>query len=475
MTRIVLVVAWLWVAAAAGWLSLSPSPTQAPPKSPAPSQATTPPPAAAPQPGYVGSDTCVTCHTDQETSINGSKHGQAKNPRTPAAGAGCESCHGPGQAHVDDDAKGHILKFGTMKPAEISQTCLTCHNRGTHAGWEGSTHAARNLTCTTCHSVHSPKSPEHQLVKPTETAGLRHVPSHAGGQDRAGGGAHAGARRQDVVLVVPQPARLDQQRQGPEGRQLRRRALHDLSHRDARSDALRARAGARELRDLPRSARVVERSDARRAHADALPALPHREQPPGDALRQGSDHHQQEQPDVRPVVRELPLEHSRLESPVGPVLHAVSGVVHAPIRHHDDCPARPRRAPRRIRPGNGPAAGAARASGRGATGRARDAPGRRLAQPLRADRARIPRRRPLHERGRRSGALPALPGPARRAAVPELPLRVRQAGRHVGLPRARRQRRLPRPAVPRELRSHRQAVADRQLAADSRSSTASTP
>ena len=93
--------------------------------------------------------------------------------------------------------------------------------------------------------------------------------------------------------------------------------------------------------------------------------------------------------------------------------------------------------------------------------------GRSVAQSLRADLARIPHRGPLHERGRRSGALPALPGPARRAAVLELPLRVRQAGRHVGLPRARRERRLPRPGVHGELRPDRQAVAQRQLAADS--------
>ena len=75
----------------------------------------------------------------------------------------------PGQAHVDDDAKGHIKQFSALKPAEVNETCLTCHNRGSHAGWEGSTHEARNLSCTTCHSVHKPQSFEHQLVKATET------------------------------------------------------------------------------------------------------------------------------------------------------------------------------------------------------------------------------------------------------------------------------------------------------------------
>jgi DmsE family decaheme c-type cytochrome len=119
--------------------------------------------------GYAGSDTCLTCHSDMETTLTGTKHAQALDRRTPAAQQGCESCHGPGQAHVDDDAKGHILKFAQARPAEASGACLTCHSGGAHASWPGSKHEARNLTCTTCHSVHHPISPAKQLVKNTET------------------------------------------------------------------------------------------------------------------------------------------------------------------------------------------------------------------------------------------------------------------------------------------------------------------
>src|SRR4030095_2878702 len=99
--------------------------------------ATTQPPAL--PSGYAGRDPCRLGHTDPEASLKGTKHGQPANPRSPAAKLGCESCHGPGQAHIDDEAKGKITKFKEMKPAEVNRTCLTCHDRGTHAGWEGST------------------------------------------------------------------------------------------------------------------------------------------------------------------------------------------------------------------------------------------------------------------------------------------------------------------------------------------------
>ena len=164
----------LWFGVTASPLLTARQAAEQPPAKPQTPAKPQPPSTTAPAttqlpPGYAGTDTCIVCHDAESKSMTHSRHGQVKDPRSPAATLGCESCHGPGQAHVDDDAKGKIKKFKEMKPGEVSETCLSCHNRGVHAGWEASTHAARDLSCATCHSVHTPQSPQSQLSKPTET------------------------------------------------------------------------------------------------------------------------------------------------------------------------------------------------------------------------------------------------------------------------------------------------------------------
>ena len=59
-------------------------------------------------PGYVGTDTCVTCHTDHEASLKGSSTGR-RRIRDAGGGRAARAATVPGQAHVDDDAKGNIL------------------------------------------------------------------------------------------------------------------------------------------------------------------------------------------------------------------------------------------------------------------------------------------------------------------------------------------------------------------------------
>ena len=109
---------------------------------------------------YAGEDTCLGCHEDQKYK---GRHARAFTARTPAATHGCESCHGPGKAHAESGDANLIRRFTAANRAEASASCTSCHTRASHALWDGSQHDQRNLGCTTCHSVHSPKG-EPQLT-----------------------------------------------------------------------------------------------------------------------------------------------------------------------------------------------------------------------------------------------------------------------------------------------------------------------
>ena len=115
--------------------------------------------------GYIGDDTCVACHEGQGKKLSTTLHGKAVNLRTPSGkpNQACESCHGPGKEHAESGDKTKIRVFTAMKPRDVSEVCVTCHNRSTHAQWKGSMHDARNLSCITCHSVHNPKAEKAQL------------------------------------------------------------------------------------------------------------------------------------------------------------------------------------------------------------------------------------------------------------------------------------------------------------------------
>jgi DmsE family decaheme c-type cytochrome len=117
---------------------------------------------------YVGQETCLGCHDTQD--YKGTAHALKTDPRTPASTHGCESCHGPGKAHVDGDGDpSKIVNLSKVSPQRASETCVTCHDRKTHALWAGSQHDQRNLSCLTCHSVHSPKGPS-QIKAADESA-----------------------------------------------------------------------------------------------------------------------------------------------------------------------------------------------------------------------------------------------------------------------------------------------------------------
>ena len=115
---------------------------------------------------YVGQETCLTCHEGKD--YKGTGHALKTNAKSPAATHGCESCHGPGKAHVDGEGdKTKIVRPQTLTASEASATCTTCHDRSKHALWDGSQHDQRDVGCLSCHSVHSSKGPS-QLKAATE-------------------------------------------------------------------------------------------------------------------------------------------------------------------------------------------------------------------------------------------------------------------------------------------------------------------
>jgi DmsE family decaheme c-type cytochrome len=108
---------------------------------------------------YVGSEICVACHQDQQRRFKNTIMGKImEHPRNPLEARGCESCHGPGRAHVEaGGGKDTIpIRFGKDSPnsvAEQNAACEECHSRGTHLFWKGSPHESRGLACVDCHQV----------------------------------------------------------------------------------------------------------------------------------------------------------------------------------------------------------------------------------------------------------------------------------------------------------------------------------
>jgi len=109
--------------------------------------------------GYVGPDVCKACHGDRYDSYEQNIHSRKVIPGTPAGRNACESCHGPGAAHV---AKGGgkgtgIFTFTADVDADAkSSVCLSCHEESRAVSfWNMGRHKANGVSCDKCHLGHT--------------------------------------------------------------------------------------------------------------------------------------------------------------------------------------------------------------------------------------------------------------------------------------------------------------------------------
>jgi len=110
-----------------------------------------------------GDAVCTRCHNDGDEfpvlAIGKTKHGTVADGRTPS----CTNCHGESNLHVNrpPDAKERpkpdrsFGKNSKTPMAERSGACLTCHQGNTRMHWQLSAHAGNEVSCTSCHQVHT--------------------------------------------------------------------------------------------------------------------------------------------------------------------------------------------------------------------------------------------------------------------------------------------------------------------------------
>jgi len=89
--------------------------------------------------GEAGSGACLACHTTGYGKPGGLPEGAAVGAHPDLARVGCESCHGPGGAHVAEDAVklGSIVSLGDKcDSCVILQICGSCHDDANDPGFE---------------------------------------------------------------------------------------------------------------------------------------------------------------------------------------------------------------------------------------------------------------------------------------------------------------------------------------------------
>ena len=116
---------------------------------------------------FVGTDTCKSCHEHDAASqsYDHGPHWKTERDTRGVSWQGCETCHGPGKAHVDGRGdKSKIIRFPELTAEKASRICLDCHETGKdNTAFAHSRHLTASVGCTSCHSEHKTRVALKQL------------------------------------------------------------------------------------------------------------------------------------------------------------------------------------------------------------------------------------------------------------------------------------------------------------------------
>jgi len=111
-----------------------------------------------------GDAKCTTCHDEGDAPrilhIGKTRHGTIADKRVGT----CTSCHGESDKHIADAEKGSkppvppdiaFSRKSKNTADDRSKACLSCHQGGNRIHWQSSTHASRDVSCASCHEIHT--------------------------------------------------------------------------------------------------------------------------------------------------------------------------------------------------------------------------------------------------------------------------------------------------------------------------------